>query len=441
MDPIAAAPRLIGWLPLIAIALGVVAALLWRRSRDDGMRAGPSLLAVLPFALLFVAAATAVASSAAEAMVDSRVGIREASMLGLAALCVTPALGWLVSRLRWGSPGRRTFYQQVAANRAGATVLVIVLGELLVLTGFVVGATIGLLFGAAFVSGLLVGAIAVVASIVSVIVTLRRGATMLLSAMHAEPAGPGDGVLRNVVTELSLAAGMTAPGVYVIDDGTPNAMAIGSDPAHASIVVTTGLLDRLGREELQGVIAHELAHIRNLDSRYGMLVAVFVGGVIMLAAVFAAMMSNWEIGGESIGELLMSIVIVIVAASVGYVVRAFATAAALGIQASASREREFLADASSVEITRNPAGLIGALGKLDGGQALAGVSVSTRHLWFVSPLTDADTPTEGWRATHPSTTDRIARLRALGVDPGPLAPATARVANAADPTPEEGLAL
>jgi heat shock protein HtpX len=408
-------PRIIGWLPIIAVALAAVAALLWRRARsdaEDGSSPSP-LLAVMPFALLFVAAATAVVSSAAEAVIDSRVGVREASMLGIAALCATPAIGWLLTRLRWGAPGQRTFHQQIAANRAGATVLVIVLGELLAVTGFVVGATFGAFVGAAFAGGLVVGALSIVGALVGGVVGLRRGPGMLLDAVHARPAGDDHAVLRNVVAELSIAAGMPAPRVFVIDDPAPNALALGSDPQHAAIAVTTGLLARLDREELQGVIAHELAHIRNFDSRYGLLVAVFVGAVILLAAVFAAFMSNWSIESDSISGVLMAIVIAVVTAIIGFVVRSVATAAALAIQASVSREREFLADASSVEITRNPAGLIGALAKIDGRTALGGVTANTRHLWFVSPLTDDDTETEGWRSTHPLTSARIARLHAL----------------------------
>ena len=414
MDPISSAPRIVGWLPIIALALALVAALLWRRSRDrrDAIE-GPGVAAVLPFALLFVAAATAVASAGAEAVIDSRVGIREASMLGLAALFATPAVGWLFTRVKWGAPGERTFPQQIAANRAGATVLLILLGELLALMGFIVGASIGAMVGAAFALGLLGSAVSVIGSIVGVVVGLRRGTDIVLQAVHAAPAGPEHEVLRNVVTELSIAANMPAPRIYVIPDPAPNALALGSDPAHAAIAVTTGLLELLNREELQGVIAHELAHVRNLDSRYGMLVAVFVGAVILLAAVFAQFMSNWSIDGDGLGGIIISILIVIAAAAVGFIVRSIATAAALGIQASVSREREFLADASSVEITRNPAGLIKALASIDGRTALQGVTANTRHLWFVSPLTDDDTPNEGWLATHPSTPDRIERLRAL----------------------------
>jgi heat shock protein HtpX len=440
MDPVTSAPRIIGWLPLIAIVLAILAGLAWRRSREDGTgRDGPGLTAVLPFGLLFVAAATAVASSAAEAALDSRVGIREASMLGLALLCATPAVGWLLSRLRWGAPGRRTFHQQIAANRAGATVLLVLLGELLAMTGFVIGATIGLFFGAAVLGGIVVAALAVASSIVAAVVTLRRGVTMLLSSLSAAPAGPEHQVLRNVVTELALAAGMPVPAVHVLDDDAPNAMAIGSDPDHAAIVVTSGLLARLDREELQGVIAHELAHIKNLDSRYGMLVAVFVGGVILLAAVFASLMSNWSIEADSLSGVVVSILLALVAALVGYAVRSLATLAALGIQASVSREREFLADASSVEITRNPLGLVGALRKVDRGRALTGVAGNTRHLWFVSPLAEDDTQTEGWLATHPAVADRIERLHALGV--GEATPAPDATQTAETPGPLEPRAV
>ena len=414
MDPVTSAPRIIGWLPVIALSLAVVAALVWRAARvrrADG--AAPGILATLPFIFLFVGAATAIVSAAAEAAIDSRVGVREGSMLGLALLLGTPAVGWLVTRLRWGAPGTRTFPQQIAANRAGAIVLLIVLVELLALTGFVFGATVGLMAGAAFAGGVVGAAVSVVGALIGVVVGLRRGADTLLETLQAKRAGPEHKVLLNVVTELCAAANLPVPRVFVIEQDAPNAMTLGSDPAHASIAVTSGLLARLDREELQGVIAHELAHVRNLDSRYGTLVAVFVGATILVAATFASFMSNMSIEADGLSGLVVSLLILLAGIILGYLVRSIATFAALGIQASVSREREYLADASAVEISRNPAGLISALGKLERSVALTGVTANTRHLWFVSPLNDDETPTEGWLATHPSIDDRVARLRAL----------------------------
>ena len=416
MDPVTAAPRFLGWLPVIAVAMAIAAALAGTFFRPDEADEPSPARRALPFGLLFVAAVLALISTGAEAVIDSRVGIREVSMASLAIICLTPVVGWGLARLRWGSPGRRIFYQQIAANRAAAIVLVIVLIEVLALTGFVIGATLGLLFHAAAALGLLGAAIAVVLGGVQAVVASRRGAEVVLDSIRALPVDDSDdryAVLRNVVVELSLAAAIRPPSLYVIEDPAPNAFAVGIDPQRASIAVTSGLLLQLDREELQGVIAHELAHIRNLDSRYGVLVAVLVGAVIVMATSFAAIMSDWSIEADGLSGLIMSILIAIAAALFGLFVRTCATTAALAIQASVSREREFLADASSVELTRNPAGLIRALARLADRPPLTLDSPSIRHLWFVSPLEDAS-PTEGWRSTHPAVAERIARLRALG---------------------------
>jgi heat shock protein HtpX len=416
MDPVTSAPRFLSWLPALAVALAICAALAGTIFRADGDAPTPVRRA-LPFGLLFVAAVLALLSTGAEAAIDSRVGLREVSLASLAVVCGTPVVGWGFARMRWGAPGQRTFYQQIAANRTAAIVLLIVLVEVLGVTGFVVGGTIGVMVGSALAVGLIGGATAVVAGSFGALLGVRHGAEIVLDAVNAMAVMPDDGrytVVRNVVDEVAIAADLPAPRLYVITDPAPNAFAIGTDARRAAIAVTSGLLDQLDREELQGVIAHEMAHIRNLDSRYGVLVAVFVGAVIVLATAFASFMTGWSIEADGISGLILSILVAIAAALFGLFVKTCATAAALAIQASVSREREFLADASSVAYTRNPAGLIRALGKLQGQPALTLKSPSTRHLWFVSPLEAGDAPTDGWRSTHPAIADRIARLRALG---------------------------
>jgi heat shock protein HtpX len=400
----------VGWLPIIAVTLAGLAAIAAFRSRTDDEPSAARR--ALPFAILMVAALLAVVSTAFEAATDSRVGIREASTAALALLFGTPAVGWLIARLRWGAPGRRTFHQQIASNRASSIVLVIVLVEVLALTGFVIGSTVGTVIGAALASGLICAALSVGIGLAAAGVAARRGPRVVLDTVGATPLPDGYTVLRNVVTELSTAAGIRPPALYLIESPTANAFAVGADPDQAAIAVTSGLLERLDREELQGVIAHEIAHIRNLDSRYGLLVAVIVGAVVIMAAAFAALTSNMSVDADGIGSLIVGIVIAILLAIFGAAVKAMATAAARAVQASVSREREFLADATSVALTRNPAGLIRALDRIADQPAMA-TSAATEHLWFVSPLAD-EADVHGWFATHPSAVERIARLRALG---------------------------
>ena len=213
-----------------------------------------------------------------------------------------------------------------------------------------------------------------------------------------------------MVAELALAAAIPVPAVYVIESPAMNAMSIGRDPAHASIAVTRGLLDKLDREELQGVVAHELAHIANFDSRHALLVALLVGAVVVMTELFLHLMveiaTNPWVGGDSLSEMAGSLAVWLVVTVVGLVfaltLRLFAPLAALAVQAAVSRDREYLADATAVGITRNPLGLIAALGDLDhANAAIPDASGGTQHLWIVNPVRESHEGGRGWFATHP----------------------------------------
>jgi heat shock protein HtpX len=236
---------------------------------------------------------------------------------------------------------------------------------------------------------------------------------------ESEPAAPAVKQLMNVVAEMAIAAGQPMPRVYLIDDADPNAFATGRDPAHASIAVTTGLLQTMNRDELQGVIAHEMSHVRNLDIRKMTLVAALLGAVLLL--------SDWATrlrlgipsdrdskrrggaAGGPFGVILMVVwlLAILLAPLIG---RLLAT----GI----SRRREYLADASGAALTRNPLGLAGALRKLEAATApTARIYRGTAHLCITDPLGQAANQREGWLAdlfaTHPPIADRIARLEAM----------------------------
>jgi heat shock protein HtpX len=192
---------------------------------------------------------------------------------------------------------------------------------------------------------------------ISGIGTYFSGDKLVLAVSQARPVDATSAPqLMNVVQEMAIAANALTPAVYVIDDTAPNAFATGRDPAHASIAITSGLLEKLDREELQGVIGHELSHVRNLDIRFSLVVGVMVGVIAILADFFLRFTfwgggrrsSNRDSGGNGIQAVIF--VVAIVLAILAPIISRF-------IQLAVSRQREYLADASSVELTRNPYGL------------------------------------------------------------------------------------
>jgi heat shock protein HtpX len=226
----------------------------------------------------------------------------------------------------------------------------------------------------------------------------------------------------NIVQELAIAANVPMPKVYVIDDSAPNAFATGRDPKHASVAITTGLLQKLDREELQGVIAHELSHVRNFDIRFAMIVGVLVGSIALLADFFLRF-TFWGGGGRrnrdsggSGGLQVIFLVIAIVLSIVAPIVARF-------VQLAVNRQREYLADASSVGLTRNPYGLERALAKISADpEVLEVANRATQHMYFTNPIKKFEERSKGLFSTHPATVDRINRLRELTGE-RPLEPA------------------
>ena len=222
--------------------------------------------------------------------------------------------------------------------------------------------------------------------------------------------------LHNIVEGLCIASGLPKPGVYVVDDPAPNAFATGRDPKHASIAVTTGLLEKLNRVELEGVVAHELSHIRNYDILVSTLAVTMVGAVALLSDV--AIRTMWWNGGRvrrsgdrgDSGNPL---------AIVGFVLLILAPLAAKAMQAAISRQRETLADVSACQMTRYPPGLISALEKLQEDTTVThSASTATAHLWIEQPMSgvgDAGRLRGAHKMfdTHPPLEERIALLREL----------------------------
>ena len=423
--PLAVPAGLVGALAIAAFVVAILGLLLAPAIARSRRWTGPSAaLALVPFALLMVAAVLAAASAALGTVSAQRIGVREVATGALALICLTPVLGAGFVRLRYGATGKRTFYQQIAGNRVSSIMLVAVLFEILVITGFLIGAAVGIFLGQPVLAGLMFAAISLFVTSGATLFALRRGDSFILDISKASKAGPTgrDARLRNVVAEMAMAAHLPAPEVYVIEAAAPNAFAVGRDSTHASIAVTSGLLEQLDREELQGVVAHEMAHVANLDSRHGLLVALMVGAVVILTDVFfeavLEMVQHPSFDADSLSELLvgiaMWIALSVVALAFAGALRLFAPLAARAVQAAVSRDREYLADATSVSLTRNPSGLASALAELErSGLHLPDANRGTQHLWIVNPVRDPSDGGRGWFDTHPSTTDRIARLREL----------------------------
>ncbi len=307
----------------------------------------------------------------------------------------------------------QSFYDQIGSNKREsfllAAIVVIVLGVL----GYVIGFAIsGSPSGAIVVTILALGL-----GSLSGVATYFGGDKLVLTASGAkavdETSAPQ---LLNVVREMAIAANVPMPAVYIIDDSAPNAFATGRDPQHASVAVTSGLLDKLDREELQGVLGHELSHVRNFDIRFTLVVAVMVGAIAILADFFlrftfwgGGRRSNDRGGGG--GAQAIIFVVAIVLAILAPIIARF-------IQLAVSRQREYLADASSVELTRNPHGLERALAKISGDQEVLEVANrGTQHMYFTNPIKKFEARSSGLMSTHPPILDRINRLRQLTGEP------------------------
>jgi heat shock protein HtpX len=306
---------------------------------------------------------------------------------------------------------RSTFHAQQAANRRNSILLILVVTALLAALGFAIGyGTTGYVEGA---FGVTTGAI-VLAMLLSVGSYFAGDKLVLATSGAKEVTQQSAPQLMNVVQELSIAAGTPMPKVYIIDDTAPNAFATGRDPKHASIAITTGLLQKLDREELQGVIGHELSHVRNFDIRFALLVAVLVGSIALLADFFLRF-TFWGGGRRGGGDrdkgggglVAIMFIVAIVLAVIAPIIGRF-------VQLAVSRQREYLADSSSVELTRNPVGLERALAKIASDREVLEVANrATQHLYFTNPIKKFEERSSNLMSTHPAIIDRINRLRQL----------------------------
>jgi heat shock protein HtpX len=241
------------------------------------------------------------------------------------------------------------------------------------------------------------------------------GSSVLLSMSRArEIRKADDPQLFNVVEELCLAGGMPMPRIYLLDDTAMNAFATGRDPQHAAVAITTGLREKLSRDELQGVLGHELSHVRHRDILFATLVAVLVGTLVILCDVFLRSV-GWGAYGRSRrsrdgGGGAARLILVLIA----LVLAILAPILAKIIEMAISRQREFLADAGSVELTRNPDGLARALAKLAGDpEVLEVANRATAPLYIVHPIKRFEDRAASIFDTHPPIRERIQRLLSL----------------------------
>ena len=308
-----------------------------------------------------------------------------------------------------------SMYDQVTANKRRSWLLV---------AGFVIFVALVCAAFAYLIGGGPVGiVIALVVAGGSSILAYWKSDAIALRASRAKPASVEEYArYHNIVEGLCIASGLPKPRLYVVDDPAPNAFATGRNPRNAAVAVTTGLLEKMNRIELEGVLAHELSHVKNYDILVSTLAVTMVGVVALLADI-GIRMTWWGMGRSSHRDFdsrqgggggpqaILAIA--------GFALLALAPLVAQVMQRTVSRRREVLADVSGVEMTRYPPGLISALEKLrDDSTVVASTSHATAHLWIEQPA--AQTEPEGRLSrfnrmfdTHPPLQERIALLREL----------------------------
>jgi heat shock protein HtpX len=293
-------------------------------------------------------------------------------------------------------------YHQIARNKRNSIIVVVLFLAVWLLAGFIIGEIGDRNVGAAIGGAILLGILGVCAALYS----YYLGSATVLSAVGAREADPQQfQQLYNIVQTLAIGDGLPMPKVYIIDDPSPNAFATGRDPKHAAVTVTTGLLQMMNREELEGVLSHEMSHVKNYDVRLLLVVTTMIGLAALLASVV------WR-GAFSFRSRNSQAILIVIA--IGIVFTVIAVLVGPLMQLALSRQRESLADASGVELTRNPAGLLSALKKIAANEqpmknfnhAVAAMCIDNpkeHHGSFFNHLFD----------THPPIEERIAALEKI----------------------------
>ena len=300
-------------------------------------------------------------------------------------------------------------WEQIRANRVKSITLVIVMGAVLLLLGWF----LGLAFADSGIGGLI---IALVVWGFMNLIAYFQGDSILLGVAGAKKIKPSDHPrLYNVVEEMKIASGLEKmPDIYIIDDPALNAFATGRDVNHACVAITSGLLQKLNRDELQGVIAHEISHIKNRDVLLMTMCSVLLGTIVILSYYASRMMMFGGMGGgrrsssKDSGNggaiiLVLAIVLIILAPIFAQL-----------IYFAVSRKREYLADASGALYTRYPEGLASALEKLaQSSTPVRSANQATAPMYFVNPFRNKSMGVTNWTSTHPPIQERIRILRAM----------------------------
>ena len=290
-------------------------------------------------------------------------------------------------------------FEQISRNKRRTALILTIFVLILAL----VGAAVGYFVADSMIAGII---IAVIGTGIYLAIVLHDPAQLVMSMNNAEEIHEQDNPeLWHIVEDMAMVARVPMPRVYIIDDASPNAFATGRDPEHASVAVTRGLLEMMNREELEGVLGHELSHVRNYDILVST-IAIAMLTVITLLTDFTSRYLFWFGGSrrdrdddDNDNKNLEIIKIVLFVITI-----LLAPLAATLINLALSRNREYLADAGSVELTRNPHGLISALKKIENSQPMENVSSSSRALYIEDPVKKEHSSLFD---THPPTSERI----------------------------------
>lgn len=295
----------------------------------------------------------------------------------------------------------RNMFDEVRANKIRSVILLVFFFILIAAIGAVSGQVYGDIY-----FGLIIASIV---TTIYILISWFSGDKMILSMSGAKPVTKKEHPhLYHTIEGIALAAGLPTPKAYVIEDNSLNAFATGRSPDSAAITVTTGLLKKLNRQELEGVVAHEMSHIKNYDIRFMMLVAVLLGAVVMMSHIM--LRSLFYGGGRSRGRSSGGLMIII-----GILLAILAPIFAQMIRFAVSRKREYLADANGALLTRYPKGLANALRKISNDTDVLDkkTSKSMAHLFISNPFKKEKSGKESFFATHPPISERIKRLEQM----------------------------
>lgn len=297
-----------------------------------------------------------------------------------------------------------SFHEEILSNKRKTYFLLFLFSAIVVGMGYV--------FGLYFIGNPYIGMIfAFVIGVIYSLIVFNRGDSIILASSHAKPVTrESDPQLINIVEGLAIAAQIPMPKVYTIQEESMNSFATGKDPEHSYIVVTSGLRKRMNKLELEGVIAHEISHIKNYDIRVMMLVTVLLGIIVLLSdIIFRSFIWAPRAGRSERGNSGAILVVI------GILLAILAPIVAQLIHLAVSRKREFLADATGAKLTRYPEGLANALEKIknDHDVVVDTANRATAHLYIENPVRDKKDWLSSLFSTHPNINDRIKRLRSM----------------------------